>query len=43
MSGTKEDERVEEVLKMGVKGFIEKPYTFPQLSLAVYNMIYKKK
>lgn len=43
MSGTKEDERVEELLKIGVKGFIEKPYTFPQLSLAVYNMIYKKK
>lgn len=43
MSGTKEDERVEELLKIGVKGFIEKPYTFPQLSLTVYNMIYKKK
>ena len=43
MSGTKEDERVEELLKIGVKGFIEKPYTFPQLSLTVYDMIYKKK
>lgn len=34
-SGFKEDERVREVMKLGVKHFIEKPYSFAQLEEAV--------
>ncbi len=39
-SGFRRDDRVEEVVRLGVCGFIEKPYTFKQLALAVYNTIY---
>ena len=42
ISGAKRDKRIQELLKMGVKAYIEKPYTFPQLSQTVYNLIYKK-
>jgi DNA-binding NtrC family response regulator len=42
VTGAKNDQRVQEVFDLGIKGFIEKPYTYPQLSHAVYNMIYKK-
>ncbi|MCP4213279.1 MAG: AAA family ATPase [bacterium] len=38
-SGFREDERVEEVLALGVNGFIEKPYTFTQLSKAVHEVL----
>ncbi len=34
-SGYKQDERVKDVLKMGVKGFVQKPYTIYSLSKAL--------
>jgi len=39
-SGFKQDERVEEILKMGVQGFIQKPYTIDKLSQAVYSVLH---
>lgn len=38
-SGFKEDERVKQVLSLGVRHFIEKPYSFDQLSKAVKQAI----
>ncbi len=38
-SGFKQDERVEEVLRLGVQGFIQKPYTLHVLSKAVHTVI----
>lgn len=38
-SGFRQDERTEEILKMGVKGFIQKPYTITSLSKAVYEVL----
>jgi CheY-like chemotaxis protein len=40
VSGARKDKRVRKVLKEGIKGFIEKPYTFPQLSGAVFELIH---
>ncbi len=40
VSGAKKDERILELLEMGVKGFVEKPYTFPHLSRAVFDAIH---
>lgn len=40
VSGAKSDKRIQELLAQGAKGFVEKPYTFPQLSQAAYNAIY---
>ncbi len=38
-SGFRKDERVEDVLKLGVKDFIQKPYTFEKLSKAI-NLLF---
>lgn len=38
-SGFKQDERVEAVLKLGVQGFIQKPYTLERLATAVNDLI----
>jgi len=38
-SGFKKDERVEEILALGINDFIEKPYTFKQLAEAVYQVL----
>lgn len=38
-SGFQRDERVEAILRLGVHGFIEKPYTFGQLVNAVQSVI----
>jgi PAS domain S-box-containing protein len=38
-SGFQKDERVEAILRLGVDGFIEKPYTFGQLVKAMQNII----
>ena len=42
VSGAKRDPRIKELLKSGVKGYIEKPYTFFRLSRVVHKLIYKK-
>ncbi len=42
VSGAKTDPRIKELLKMGVKGYLEKPYTFFHLSRLVHQLIYKK-
>lgn len=42
VSGAKRDIRIKELLKMGVRGYIEKPYTFFHLSRVVHKLIYKK-
>ncbi len=38
-SGFKQDERVEEVLQLGVQGFVQKPYTLHVLSGAIHRVI----
>jgi len=38
-TGYKHDERSEEIIKSGVKGFIQKPYTICELSRAIYKVI----
>ena len=38
-SGFKQDERVEEVLRLGVQGFVQKPYTLHVLSRAIHTVI----
>ncbi|MBA4369004.1 MAG: hybrid sensor histidine kinase/response regulator, partial [Desulfobacterium sp.] len=38
-SGFKQDERVEEVLQLGVQGFVQKPYTLQVLSKAIQQAI----
>ena len=38
-SGFRKDERVEEILALGIKDFIEKPYTFKQLAETVYHAL----
>lgn len=38
-SGFKQDERVEEVLQLGVQGFVQKPYTLHVLSSAIHRVI----
>lgn len=38
-SGFRQDERTEEILKMGVKRFIQKPYTITALSTAVFEVL----
>jgi len=38
-SGFKQDERVEEVLQLGVQGFMQKPYTLHVLSSAIHRVI----
>ena len=40
-SGFRKDERVEEILALGIKDFIEKPYTFKQLAETVYQALKK--
>jgi DNA-binding response OmpR family regulator len=38
-SGFKKDERVKEILALGIRDFIEKPYTVKQLTKAVYQAL----
>ena len=38
-SGFKQDERVEEVLQLGVQGFVQKPYTLQVLSSAINKVL----
>jgi len=38
-SGSRKDERVEEILRLGVQDFIEKPYTFGQLARVVRKVL----
>ena len=38
-SGFKRDERVNEIMQMGVKGFIQKPYTIDVLSRIVASLV----
>ncbi len=38
-SGFSDDERVEEAIRLGVNAFIEKPYTFVELSRAVHHVL----
>ena len=40
VSGAERDKRIKELLKMGVKAYIEKPYTFPQLSQMVFKLMH---
>ncbi len=42
VSGAKRDTRIKELLKLGVRGYLEKPYTFFHLSRLVHKLIYKK-
>lgn len=42
VSGAKRDKRIKELLKIGVRGYVEKPYTFFHLSRLVHKLIYKK-
>ncbi|UCH92981.1 MAG: response regulator [Candidatus Aminicenantes bacterium] len=42
VSGAKKDERIKELLKTGVKAYLEKPYTFSHLSRLVHKLIYKE-
>ncbi len=39
-SGFKQDERVESVLELGVQGFVQKPYTLQDLSVAMHKVIH---
>lgn len=38
-SGFKQDERVDEILKLGVKAFIQKPYSLKNMARAMYEVI----
>lgn len=38
-SGFRKDKRVEEILQLGIKHFIEKPYTFDALAKAIHAAI----
>ena len=38
-SGFKKDERVEEIMNLGIKFFIQKPYTLHKLSKMVYDIL----
>lgn len=41
-SGYRDDQRIEEMLKKGVSGFIQKPYTFEELSKEISRIITNK-
>ncbi|MCG8572124.1 MAG: response regulator, partial [Spirochaetes bacterium] len=41
-SGFKRDEKVNNILNHGIKGFIKKPYTMEKLSRSIYNIINEK-
>ncbi len=43
VSGFKQDDRVAEVMRMGVNDFLQKPYTLKKLALALHNVILNKK
>lgn len=43
VSGAKKDTRIKELLNLGVRGYLEKPYTFFHLSRLVHKLIYNKK
>lgn len=38
-SGFRQDERVEAVLKLGVQGFVQKPYSLDTLSRSIFAII----
>ncbi len=42
-SGFKKDERIDEIMSLGINDFIQKPYTTENLSKAVYGIIYQYK
>ena len=39
-SGFRQDERVEEVLSLGVRGFVQKPYALREMAAAIHQVIY---
>ncbi|MCP5108147.1 MAG: response regulator, partial [bacterium] len=39
VSGFKQDERVESILKLGVKGFVQKPYTMLTLANRIHQLL----
>ncbi len=39
-SGFKKDERIDEIINLGINGFIQKPHTVENLLKAVYNILY---
>ncbi len=41
-SGYRDDQRIEEMLNKGVRGFIQKPYTIEVLSKEIFHLIMKK-
>ncbi len=43
ISGSKHDQRINELLKLGVQDYIEKPYTFTHLSEVVHTLVSEKK
>ena len=38
-SGFRQDERVEEVLRLGIRGFVQKPYALRELAAAIHQVI----
>lgn len=42
VSGFKQDHRVESILRLGVKGFIQKPYTLKILANRLHRLIYEE-
>lgn len=42
VSGFKQDHRVESILRLGVKGFIQKPYTLKILANRLYRLLYEE-
>ena len=41
-SGFRQDSRVEDALKLGINGFIQKPYSMMELSIKMREIISKK-
>jgi two-component system, cell cycle sensor histidine kinase and response regulator CckA len=41
ISGAKRDTRIKELLNLGIKGYIEKPYKLPHLARTVHRLIYR--
>lgn len=40
VSGSRKDNRIDDVLKLGVDGFTQKPFTLSKLSFAIHKIIY---
>jgi len=41
ITGIKKEKCLQEIMELGIKGYIEKPYTYPQLSNEVYKVLKK--